>query len=211
MVAEARGGGDGAGPALTILPWWNVQPRHAGPPHAVARDLDVHDVNYLTSRRRLPSSAGEPQQHTGIVAAASGFTFVHRGEPYLELLGTAHDLDLGDAEAGDEPRRFAALDEPAAPAVPLPSEPPGWEAQHFVLTLRGRDALNPMTELWMRFRSTYGAPGQRLLEVLADGATLEAVATALDTPLEELRPWLQRLEAEGLVRVGGGKGPAGRL
>ena len=148
---------------------------------------------------------GEAQQHTGIVAAASGFTFVHRGEPYLELLGTAHDLDLGDAEAGDEPRRFAALDEPAAPAVPLPSEPPGWEAQHYVLTLRGRDALNPMTELWMRFRTTYGAPGQRLLEVLADGATLEAVATALDTPLEELRPWLQRLEGEGLVRAGGTK------
>jgi hypothetical protein len=146
---------------------------------------------------------GDATQHTGIVAGTSGFTFVHRGEPYLELLGTAHDLDLEDAEAGDAPRRYAALDEPAAPAVPLPAEPPGWEAQSFVLTLRGRDALNPMTELWMRFRSTYGAPGQRLLEVLSDGATLEAVASALDTPLEELRPWLQRLESEGLVRVGG--------
>lgn len=86
--------------------------------------------------------------------------------------------------------------------MPLPEEPPGWEAQHYVLTLRGRDALNPMTELWMRFRATYGVPGQRLLEVLTDGATLEAVAAALDTPLEELRPWLHKLEEEGMVRVG---------
>ena len=146
---------------------------------------------------------GEAQHHTGIVAAAGGFTFVYRGEPYLELLGTSFDLDLEDAEAGEAPRLYAALDEPAAPAVPLPDEPPGWEAQSYVLTLRGRDALNPMTELWMRFRTTYGAPGQRLLEVLSDGATLEAVATALDTPLEELRPWLQRLEGEGMVRLGG--------
>ena len=144
---------------------------------------------------------GDDDHHTGIATCPDGVTFYHRGEPYL-LLASAPP---GSAAAGDEtdedrPQRYAALDEPAAPAVPLPDEPPGWEAQHYVLTLRGRDALNPMTELWMRFRNTYGAPGQRLLEVLADGATLEAVAALLDTPLEELRPWLQKLEAEGMVR-----------
>ena len=188
---------------------------------------------------------GDDQQHTGIVAGPTGFTFVHRGEAYLELAGDrgvargasasggargagagaegaeeeGADAEATDAEGteqegagaegagaeGAEPaaiRRYAALDEPAAPVVPLPEEPPGWEAQHYVLTLRGRDALNPMTELWMRFRSTYGVAGQRLLEVLADGATLEAAAAAIDTPLEELRPWLHKLEEEGMVRVG---------
>ena len=157
---------------------------------------------------------GDAQQHTGIVAAADGFSFVHRGETYLELRGTGADPDLDDAVQGglgaDEPLRFAALDEPSLPAVPLPEEPPGWEAQHYVLTLRGRDALNPMTELWMRFRTTYGAPGQRLLEVLNEGATIEAVADALDTPLEELRPWLQRLEGEGFVRQGRERKQGGR-
>jgi DNA-binding transcriptional ArsR family regulator len=59
-----------------------------------------------------------------------------------------------------------------------------------------------MTELWMRFRTAYGAPGQRLLEVLADGATIEHVAAALETDLDELGPWLKKLEEEGLVRVG---------
>ncbi len=118
--------------------------------------------------------------------------------------GGARGGGTGSPERAEPPaiRRYAALDEPAAPVVPLPEEPPGWEAQHYVLTLRGRDALNPMTELWMRFRATYGVPGQRLLEVLTDGATLEAVAAVLDTPLEELRPWLHKLEEEGLVRVG---------
>ena len=151
---------------------------------------------------------GDDDHHTGIAVCPDGVTFYHRGEAYLHLAGAPHgvagaaDEPAVEPADDDRPRRYAALDEPAAPAVPLPDEPPGWEAQHYVLTLRGRDALNPMTELWMRFRNTYGAPGQRLLEVLADGATLEAVATALDTPLEELRPWLQKLEAEGMVRVG---------
>ena len=131
-----------------------------------------------------------------------------RGALDLEAGGGVGPREAGGegSQAADEeapaPRLFAALEEPAAPAVPLPEEPPGWEAQHYVLTLRGRDALNPMTELWMRFRTNYGAPGQHLLEVLADGASLEAVASALDTPLEELRPWLARLEDEGFVRVG---------
>ncbi len=141
---------------------------------------------------------GDAEHHTGIAKTGAGVTFYHRGEPYLVLAARA----AGDAVPGEpEVQRFDALDEPSAPVVPLPDEPPGWEAQHYVLTLRGRDALNPMTELWMRFRTTYGAPGQRLLEVLANGATLETVAAALDTPLDELRPWLQRLEAEGMVRV----------
>ncbi len=169
-------------------------------------------------------------QHTGIETGPAGITFYYRGEPYLVLAGAGllsggALMAAADAAAGTgasvagatvtvaaagaiapEVRRYTALDEPTAPVVPLPEEPPGWEAQHYVLTLRGRDALNPMTELWMRFRTTYGPLGQRLLEVLADGATLETVASALGTPLEELRPWLQKLEAEGLVRQGAPRG-----
>lgn len=137
-------------------------------------------------------------------ADAEGAEAESAGAQRADNDGAGADGRADGAERAEAPaiRRYAALDEPAAPVVPLPEEPPGWEAQHYVLTLRGRDALNPMTELWMRFRATYGVPGQRLLEVLTDGATLEAVAAALDTPLEELRPWLHKLEEEGMVRVG---------
>jgi hypothetical protein len=161
--------------------------------------------------------------HTGIEVGPAGITFYYRGEPYLALAGAgllssgtllapasstaATAATAAAAGALDVPvRRFDALDEPAAPTVPLPDEPPGWEARHYVLTLRGRDALNPMTELWMRFRASHGALGQQLLEVLVDGASLESAAGALGTPLEELRPLVQKLEAEGLVRMGAPRG-----
>ncbi|CAN5698424.1 hypothetical protein BH23DEI1_BH23DEI1_18100 [soil metagenome] len=135
---------------------------------------------------------GESDVHTGIRTDEHGYTYALRGETYLTVTGGV----AGTAE------RYAALEDGAIPDLHLPDEPPGWETQRYVLTLRGRDALNPMTERWMRFRSAYGVPGQRLLEVLADGATLEHASSAIDTDLEELRPWLKRLEEEGLVRVG---------
>jgi hypothetical protein len=136
--------------------------------------------------------AGDPQDHTGVRSDTEGFVFVHRGEAYLTVTG-------GVAGAAGS---FAALEEGSVPDLHLPDEPPGWETQRYVLTLRGRDALNPMTELCVRFRHAFGLPGQRLLEVLAEGAPLEQVATTLETELDELRPWLTRLEAEGLIRVG---------
>jgi hypothetical protein len=136
--------------------------------------------------------AGDPAQLTGVIVAADGYAFVTRGEPYLTVA----------TEPVDPPRAYPALEVPTSPDLHLPDEPPGWETRRYVLTLRGRDALNPMTELWMRFRTAYGAPGQRLLEVLADGATIEHVAAALETDLDELGPWLKKLEEEGLVRVG---------
>jgi hypothetical protein len=135
---------------------------------------------------------GESAAHTGIRTDERGYTYVLRGEPYLTVTGGV----AGTAQA------YAALKEGEVPDLHLPDEPPGWETQRYVLTLRGRDALNPMTELWMRFRSTHGTEGQRLLEVLAEGATIEHVSGAMEAELEELRPWLKRLEDEGLVRVG---------
>jgi hypothetical protein len=135
---------------------------------------------------------GDERQHTGIVLCDEGARFVQRGEPYLTVVG----------EAAAEELRFAAVDVARVADLHLPDEPVGWETQRYVLTLRGRDALNPMTELWMRFRAVHGAPGQRLLEIVAGGATLEAVAGALGVELDELRPWLKKLEDEGLVRVG---------
>jgi hypothetical protein len=134
---------------------------------------------------------GDERQHTGIVVGAAGVTYVQRDEPYLRL----------PVDGWSEEIRFASAELGTAADLHLPDEPVGWETQRYVLTLRGRDAINPMTELWMRFRALYGAPGQRLLEVLAGGATLEGVATALGSDLDELRPWLKKLEDEGLVRV----------
>ena len=87
-----------------------------------------------------------------------------------------------------------------APELSLPLEPAGWEQQRYLLTLRGRDALNPITELAMQFQSSSGRLGKRLLELLHTGKTPETLTDTLNLSLSELRPWLERLEKEGLVR-----------
>jgi predicted Rossmann fold nucleotide-binding protein DprA/Smf involved in DNA uptake len=57
-----------------------------------------------------------------------------------------------------------------------------------------------MTEVALEFRRSFGREGRRLLEQLERGATLEVVAQVLALELSELKPWLGRLEQEGLVR-----------
>lgn len=82
----------------------------------------------------------------------------------------------------------------------MPNDPTGWEGRRYALTLRGRDALDPMTELSMRFRSEFGRTGQRALEGFRRAAAAEAVAEALGLEAGAFRTLLERLEAEGFIR-----------
>lgn len=88
----------------------------------------------------------------------------------------------------------------APPTLALPDEPPGWETLRYGLTLRGRDALNPMTELAMAFRSRHGTLGRTLLQQLGQRRSVEEVARHLGLELSEVRPWLEQLEQEGLIQ-----------
>ena len=99
--------------------------------------------------------------------------------------------------------RFAAeigLDR--LPALPLPDDPPDWETRTYHLTLRGRDALDPMSEVSMRFASEYGPTGKRILQALRRGLDVETTGAEVGVELDELGGWLRRLEGEGFVRVG---------
>lgn len=129
---------------------------------------------------------GPPQ--TGVFVGEAGYTFLRDGEVYLELT-------ISPAGAPG----FYAWN-PRPPSLSLPTEPPGWEDQRYQLTLRGRDALNPMTELAMRFRSEFGQIGQRALEQFRGVHNTEAAADALGLELSELRSYVERLEAEGFIR-----------
>jgi len=62
-----------------------------------------------------------------------------------------------------------------------------------------------MTQFAMQFGERYGESGRKILEALDRGLTIEQTAGELRLDLEELKPWLRRLEEEGLVR-GGRKG-----
>lgn len=130
----------------------------------------------------------------GLVVDAQGARFMRNGQPYLQIEGGVPGPSS----------RFALLEDDAAMGeLHLPDEPPGWEQQRYALTLRGQDALNPMTELAMHFRASFGRSGQKVLEALGRGLTLEQASEDLRLELQELKPWLKRLEDEGLVRASG--------
>jgi len=58
-----------------------------------------------------------------------------------------------------------------------------------------------MTELNMEFRNHHGDVGQRVLDVLGHGDTLQNSAESLGLELGELKPWLERLEGSGMIRL----------
>lgn len=164
-------------------------------PHLELDALDPLVVRSLLGLALGRSAGGaEPSTFNGLVLDAQVVRFVRNGQPYLQIEGGA----------GGPTARFALLEDDAAMVeLHLPDEPPGWEQQRYALTLRGQDALNPMTELAMHFRSSFGRSGQRVLEALGRGLSLEQASENLRLELQELKPWLKRLEDEGLVRASG--------
>ena len=135
------------------------------------------------------SEGGE--QRSGVEVSSVGYTYYSAGLPTLFVAHTAEVLrdDLGFYTPAY-----------SAPTLSLPSEPPGWEEQRYHLTLRGRDALNPMTELAMRFEREFGRTGRQTLTQLARRSTVADVAKLLSVEPNDLRPHVEKLEAESLIR-----------
>ena len=160
-------------------------------------EVDAHEPALMRTLVALAlgrTTAGEagPAFH-GLDATEDGYTYFVDGAPCLRVAVEPVGLH----------RRYAAVADDAHLAeLHLPDDPPGWEERRFTLTLRGDDALNPMTELAMHFGERYGESGRRILEALDGGLTIEETAAQLGLDLEELKPWLRRLEEEGLVRAG---------
>ena len=58
-----------------------------------------------------------------------------------------------------------------------------------------------MTELNMEFRNHNGELGQRVLDALGQGGTLQQTADGLGFELVDLKPWLGKLEGSGMIRL----------
>ncbi len=161
-----------------------------------ALELDALDPMVVRSllgmaQGRRHASTTDLDQFDGLVLDAGGARFMRNGQAYLQV----------DAEGWPTTARFAPLNDDATPTeLALPDEPPGWEEQRYALTLRGQDALNPMTELSMAFHDDYGRTGQQVLATLGRGHSLQQVADSLKLELQDLKQWLQRLEGDGMVR-----------
>lgn len=140
----------------------------------------------------IEQSAQAGPNFSGLEVTATGYRYWKAGQAFLVVPG----------ETTGPHRRYALAEESAtkAPEIELPAEPPGWEDQRYNLTLRGRDALDTMMELSMQFRAEFGPEGQRILQTLGRGFTLEQAANELGLELGKLKPWLEQFEADGMLR-----------
>jgi hypothetical protein len=125
---------------------------------------------------------------SGLESSELGYTYIIDGEAILRVAVDLH------GHVG-----FYQALEPIS-ELHLPDEPLGWEQQRYQLTLRGKDALNPMTELAMSFDSQYGRHSRKVLEHIVQGLNPEKVSDYLGLGLSELKPLLERLEGAGLIR-----------
>lgn len=160
-------------------------------------ELDTHEPVLMRTLLGLalarPAPGEAANEFHGVETTESGYAFYLDGEPYLHVA----------SEPVGPLRRYATVpDDVPLPEHHLPDDPPGWEERRYTLTLRGEDALNPMTQFAMHFGERYGESGRKILEALDRGLTIEQTAGELRLDLEELKPWLRRLEEEGLVRAG---------
>ena len=85
-------------------------------------------------------------------------------------------------------------------SLQMPDEPLGWETKHYLLTLRGKDSLNAITELAMNFERSFGEEGKRVLRLLANQQTPISLAEALSMNLGDVKPIIDSLEQDGLIR-----------
>jgi len=149
--------------------------------------LDARTAGALQGLAELQRGEGMPT--AGLVCEAERTLFVHRGDIELAVAG-------GSGMSGT----FTSADRLATPPLRLPDEPAGWESHRFTLTLRGRDALNPMTDRWSAFESRHGDRGRQLLEAVAGGEPLDTVARAIGSDFNEVRKLVEGWEADGVVR-----------
>lgn len=183
-LAERDGRTLGRGDALRLLA------RHATDPHAPPLTLTPlpqelrHALLGVATDRRGDAPDGLRIGEEGAIALLGGV-------PQVRVAFSANDR-IGRFRSVEEPSRL--------PALELPDDPPGWETQRYALTLRGRDALDPMTELSMRFDAEIGASGKQILRAVRAGHTVGRLAEELGLELDQLGAWLRRLEGDGLIR-----------
>jgi len=148
----------------------------------------VQSLLGMALAQAVQEGADDVPSFSGLESSETGYTYFDQGRAVLHVA----------SELRGRSGRYALCDTP--PDLPLPENPPGWEHKRYRLTLRGRDALNPMTELSLRFSDSSGKVDKKVLEHLGQGLTLESVAQYLGLELGELTPHLQKLEREGLIR-----------
>lgn len=82
----------------------------------------------------------------------------------------------------------------------LPRSLAGWAHHHYGLTLRGRDALNAITDIHQMFRAKHGPPGLTFMRALGEDLSPAEYAMRTDVALHDLEPMVQDFLSGGLIR-----------
>nr|WP_246363125.1 hypothetical protein [Deinococcus budaensis] len=127
------------------------------------------------------------EDFTGLHARPTGAILYARGE----IVATMH-ASLPYEGAFPAPLRPQTLI--------LPRSLAGWAHGQYTLTLRGRDALNAITDIHRGFRLHYGPVGLGFLRALWEKLTPAEYAVRGDLALHDLEPLLREFVQTGLVR-----------
>ncbi|WP_309572284.1 hypothetical protein [Deinococcus sp.] len=129
------------------------------------------------------------EDFTGLHARPTGAIFYVRGEIVATMPAT-----LPYEGAFPAPLRPQTLI--------LPRSLAGWAHHHYALTLRGKDALNAITDVHQVFRIQHGPGGLTFLKALGDKNTPAEYAMRSDVALHDLEPMIQDFLKTGCIKEG---------
>ncbi|WP_245872895.1 hypothetical protein [Deinococcus planocerae] len=84
----------------------------------------------------------------------------------------------------------------------LPRSLAGWAHRQYDLTLRGRDAVNPITDVYLTFRARHGTAGLALPRAPREGLSPAEHALRADAALHDLEPLIQEFVKTGYIQAG---------
>ena len=130
------------------------------------------------------------EDFTGLYADPEGALFYSRGEVVASMpAGLPYE---------------GAFPAPLRPqTLILPRSFAGWAHQPYVLTLRGRDANNPITSVYHEFRSKYGEAGAQFIRALGEKQTPAEYAVRADVALHDLEAMLLEFAQGGYLKEQG--------
>ncbi|WP_226342651.1 hypothetical protein [Deinococcus sp. AJ005] len=127
------------------------------------------------------------EDFTGLHARPTGAIFYARGEIVATLPAT-----LPYEGAFPAPLRPQTLI--------LPRSLAGWAHHHYNLTLRGRDGMNAITDVYQVFRNEYGVTGLAFIKALGEKLTPAEYAMRSDAALHDLEPMVHSFLKTGYIR-----------
>ncbi len=154
-------------------------------------------LEVLVLERRVSHALSGVQERPWRVQPTDGFTGSRAmGNGYLALIADGEAfgrVQIGNRETGAYP---AAL---RPKPLTLPRVVGAWASERYALTLRGRDAVNPITDTYNRARAAHGKPALEVLTLLGRGKTPLEIAGTLERDAASLEAVVEVFIREGLL------------